>query len=298
MALATGSFLKSSLSAGVLLGGIVFAALHVRHGVERCGKGWVQERSRCCAPGQAEQAGACTGTPTSCPQHLVPTSSGCVARGAPVSLSGGTFELSATDWDVQASPHHNSLTVRPFRLDSFEVTSARFSSCVARGACPKLPLSSEPGQPVRTITAEDAQRFCVFAGGRLPSDAEWVFAASHGGHYRYPWGPYGLVCRRAAFGLAEGPCASGADGPELAGARPGGATPEGIFDLAGNVAEWTRRPDGTFAALGGSFRSLLASSLKSWNTRPSGNSVADDVGFRCAYAVHAEPPSLQTPPTN
>jgi hypothetical protein len=97
---------------------------------------------------------------------------------------------------------------------------------------------------------------------------------------RFPWGGTGLVCRRAAYGLAAGPCADGATGPELAGSRPDGATPDGALDLSGNVAEWTREGRG-YVARGGSFRSTSAAELKSFAAETAG--VRLDIGFRCAY---------------
>jgi formylglycine-generating enzyme required for sulfatase activity len=294
MTLAAKSFLASALAASALLAGIVAVALNVRVGVARCASGWIQGAQRCCAPGQTEQQGRCTGKPVSCPSHLEVAKEGCVARGTPISLNGGTLELSATDWDVLTSSHHTPITVLPFRLDPFEVTYDRFLDCVHGNLCSPLSGSREPGQPVTGIPAHEAQKFCAFAGGRLPSEAQWVFAASGGGRYRYPWGPFGLVCRRAAFGLERGPCASGEAMPELAGARPDGATPDGIFDLAGNVAEWVIRTDTSAVPLGGSFRSSLASSMKSWNTRPARDSTADDVGFRCAYAALLVEPSASS----
>lgn len=103
---------------------------------------------------------------------------------------------------------------------------------------------------------------------------------------RYPWGQTGLVCRRATFGLEHGPCSSEATGPDLAGSRPDGATPTGILDLAGNVAEWTNEPNGGTLARGGSFRSRLAADLKTWAARP--DPPGPDVGFRCAYPVPIE----------
>ena len=67
-------------------------------------------------------------------------------------------------------------------------------------------------------------------------------------------------------------------------ARPDGATPEGVLDLAGNVAEWTLERDGSFAAHGGSFRSALAADLKAWAVEAR-QTRAGHVGFRCAYAA-------------
>jgi formylglycine-generating enzyme required for sulfatase activity len=135
---------------------------------------------------------------------------------------------------------------------------------------------------VVNVAPGEAQTFCRFLGGRLPTAAEWLFAATGIDVRRYPWGRTGLVCRRAAFGLAAGPCAEGARGPELAGFRPDGATPEGVQDLAGNVAEWTIEADDVFAARGGSYLSQVAAELKTWAVEPN-HGPAPHIGFRCAY---------------
>src|SRR5688572_20178823 len=96
---------------------------------------------------------------------------------------------------------------------------------------------------------------------------------------RHPAPPGSSANPCAAFGLASGPCAEGGVSPELAGARLDGATPEGVSDLAGNVAEWTRERDGSVRARGGSFRVRTAAELKGWSG--VGRSGApDDIGFR------------------
>ena len=115
-----------------------------------------------------------------------------------------------------------------------------------------------------------------------PQTPRWVFAAAGSDARRFPWGPTGLVCRRAAFGLTAGPCGRGAASPEVAGLRPDGATPDGLLDMAGNVAEWTVEPDGTHAARGGSYRSRVAAELKSWSREPA-VAPAPHIGFRCVY---------------
>jgi formylglycine-generating enzyme required for sulfatase activity len=151
---------------------------------------------------------------------------------------------------------------------------------VTAHACDPPPVTGEPGEPVRSITPEQAERFCRFVGGRLPLGAEWVLAAMGREARRFAWGSTGLVCRRAAYGLTQGPCADDGTGPDLAGSRPDGATPDGAFDLSGNVAEWTREADG-YVARGGSFRSTSAGELKSYAAERTSARV--DVGFRCAY---------------
>ncbi len=142
------------------------------------------------------------------------------------------------------------------------------------------------------VSAEEAARYCAFEGGRLPTRDELIYASAGASARRFAWGPTGLVCRRAAYGLVDGPCGSGARGPELAGARPAGATPEGLLDLSGNVAEWTREPDGETGLHGGSFRSKLASELTSFSARPP--RAGGDVGFRCAYDAETPREPSQT----
>jgi formylglycine-generating enzyme required for sulfatase activity len=119
-------------------------------------------------------------------------------------------------------------------------------------------------------------------GGRLPTGDEFVLASAGAEARRFPWGQTGLVCRRASFGLLSGPCANGGATPELAGARPDGASAEGAYDLAGNVAEWTVERDGSVVARGGSYRSRVASELKTW-AQEHVVERAPHVGFRCAY---------------
>ncbi|HET7545645.1 MAG TPA: SUMF1/EgtB/PvdO family nonheme iron enzyme [Polyangiaceae bacterium] len=251
----------------------------------RCPPGLAIQDARCCGVGQGlTSSGQCSGVASACASEMVRDDSGmCVLPDARISLDGGVTHLGASDWEgpEQALPEAR---VQPFALDRAEVTVARFRSCSAARLCPKLPDDSEPGRPVRNLSPSEASAFCAYVGGRLPSADEWLFAAAGSAGRRYPWGNTGLVCRRASFGLVSGPCARSGSGPDLAGARPDGATPEGILDLSGNVAEWTVERDGSFAARGGSYRSELSADLKTWSVEPR-KTRAPYVGFRCAYPL-------------
>jgi formylglycine-generating enzyme required for sulfatase activity len=164
------------------------------------------------------------------------------------------------------------------------VTIARWEHCRVAKRCGALRIPGDLGEPVRGVTPDEADTFCSYAGGRLPTGAEWILAASGAEARRFPWGATGLVCRRAAFGLVTGPCAEQGVSPELAGSRPDGSTPDGVADLAGNVAEWTRERDGSVRARGGSFRTRTAAELKGWSA-VGRSGAADDIGFRCAFAI-------------
>lgn len=275
--------LAAGVSALASIAIIVRFAQAERRVPARCPPGLDAQEARCCGAGQALTAnGQCAGEATSCASDMQRDDGGaCVVPNVRVYVAAGTTRFGAADWE---SPPQSlrDVSVPAFFLDRTEITVARFRECAAAGVCPKISDESEPGRPVRNIAPEEAQRFCAFAGGRLPSSDEWLFAAAGVGGRRYPWGNTGLVCRRASFGLVSGPCGRGATGPDFSGARPDGATPEGVLDLAGNVAEWTREPDGSFVARGGSYRSELAGELKTWAVEVR-QTRAPHVGFRCAY---------------
>jgi formylglycine-generating enzyme len=253
-------------------------ALGQRRPPERCPEGMQLVGKRCCGEGQVQENGACRGPAERCSIAQEPSPEGaCVARFGVVSFEGGELFIGAADWDGASSGERfPRVKVKPFRLDASEVTHERYRSCLSCEA-----RSAEPGLPVTNIAPESAEAYCRSQHGRLPTSAEWVFAAAGTAARRYAWGNSGLVCRRAAFGLLHGPCETDG-GPELSGSRPDGASPDGVHDLAGNVAEWTLEPDGSYVARGGSFRSSSAAELKSWAVLPD-HEKALHIGFRCAY---------------
>ncbi|MBI4702277.1 MAG: SUMF1/EgtB/PvdO family nonheme iron enzyme [Deltaproteobacteria bacterium] len=299
--------LGAVLGAALLV--LVVGVLGLRHAgaPQRCPEGLVALGPRCCAPGQYLQstgaeggrskqytrAALCRGRPERCPAGMRASPDGCVPVRRRVLVRGGQLRLGAADWEAPLPVEARAVEVASFRLDSHEVTEEGYAACVAAGRCPPLPLAGEPGRPVVGATAAEAEGYCRFVGGRLPRAYEIAFAAMGPGARRYPWGDTGAVCRRAAFGLADGPCAQGGIGPDLAGARPDGASPEGVHDLAGNVAEWVRSggPSGPAArdgegveVRGGSWRARSAAALRGWYARPAAPGArADDVGWRCAY---------------
>jgi len=86
--------------------------------------------------------------------------------------------------------------------------------------------------PVNEVTWRGAWEFCAWRGARLPTEAEWEAAARGRAGRTYPWGEEAPAPDRAVFGRRS-------NETEPVGGRPAGATPEGVHDLAGNVAEWT-----------------------------------------------------------
>jgi formylglycine-generating enzyme required for sulfatase activity len=207
----------------------------------------------------------------------------CALPARKVRIEGGELKIGPSDWDTQGITEQRTLTVVPFLIDNLEVTVWQYRECVEAGVCAARSQPEEPGLPVTGVDAHQAEAYCAFAGGHLPSAAQWTIAAMGTEGRRFPWGEHGLVCRRAVFGMVDGPCAQGAQGPEVGGMRPDGRSPDGLYDLSGNVSEWTIDEDGTPIAKGGSFRSKLAADLKNLGRSPAG--PAADVGFRCAYPI-------------
>ncbi len=278
----TGLIAAVSLLTAIVI--VVVVAHSQRTATVRCPPGTQSLGARCCAEGQQLRGDDCAGPPTVCPPGTEVVGGlrpGCMATVQEIRFTGGTLRLAPSDWEAQGVVTTRELRVSPFMLDSTEVTFERWQRCVDAGGCRRLSWQ-EPGRPVVNVAPDEAQTFCRFLGGRLPTAAEWLFAATGTEARRYPWGATGLVCRRAAFGLVAGPCAEGARGPELAGFRAGGATPEGVHDLAGNVAEWTVEAEGAHAARGGSYLSQVAAELKTWAVEPN-HGPAPHIGFRCAY---------------
>lgn len=86
--------------------------------------------------------------------------------------------------------------------------------------------------PVTETTWRGAYEYCKWRSARLPTEVEWEAAARGLKGRSYPWGEAPPTPEQAVYGRSSGATAA-------VGTHPAGATPEGIHDLAGNVAEWT-----------------------------------------------------------
>ncbi|WP_394844638.1 formylglycine-generating enzyme family protein [Pendulispora brunnea] len=230
-----------------------------------------------CGPGFLAKAPRCLG----CPAPLVAYAGGCDAPDVRIAVPATTLLLGPSDWEAEGRVAPRTVEVAAFAIDAFEATVAK----VEHRASP------DGARAAAGLTRDEAAAYCASRGGRLPTEDEWMAAATNAGTLRrYPWGDTGAVCRRGAWGLERGPCAHGALGPDTVGAHPDGDTPSGIHDLAGNVAEWVMpsQPAGASTTLavarGGSYRTALATELRTWSRMeiPPG-SRNPDVGVRCAY---------------
>jgi serine/threonine protein kinase len=144
--------------------------------------------------------------------------------------------------DDDEKPRRRVSLTRGFWMGRTEVTVAAyrlFSSAVGRpvGQAPTFnPGWSEEAQPMVSLTWGGAKTYCTWAGGRLPTEAEWERAARGGESGRlYPWGGTAPECTSGApNGARWGGCPDDRPGP-VAQFSPNAF---GLFDTTGNVWEW------------------------------------------------------------
>ena len=207
-----------------------------------------------------------------------------------VAIPAGPFTQGSTKGDEDERPAR-SVTLKAFAIDKTEVTRGEYGKCVAAKKCKLPPVKSaetDADLPMTDVDWNDAQTYCRFAGGRLPTEGEWEKAARGTDGREYPWGN-DADCARANWGNfeGEGPCAGKNPGrPVVVGKYPAGASPYGVLDLGGNVWEWVAdkydEDPKRRVVRGGSCCSFFvgprAPNRNAWSPQHRDG----DLGFRCA----------------
>lgn len=196
----------------------------------------------------------------------------------------------------------NPVDVRSFFLDRAEVSVGEYERCVRVGRCDaimdprRIEAFLDRAVPAVFVRQTDARRYCEFRDARLPTEAEFELAMRGERRRRYPWGGdyhHGL----ANAGRSGARVTEPRDGYEMLAKTHDffdGRTPEGVFQLSGNAAEWTSTPyfphrqadkgasSSSFVVKGGSFMVAPVHLRGAARRSLSGGARAPDVGFRCA----------------
>ena len=253
-------------------------AHEVRQGTEcACREGRVRSadtRNHCCWPGQAwiPSRAACAGSPVGCPSGYESMGESCVRQ---VRCPDGMLAVRGSS--------REGLDYG-FCMDRTEVTVAAYRACVNAGACAppendeyrnNWVQSGRDQHPVNYVDAAQADAFCAWRGGRLPTEAEWQFAAQGPDGRTYPWGedaPSSQLC----WNRQDGTCS--------VGSFPAGQSPFGLDDMAGNVWEWTSSSENSNRVLrGGGWVSNDAARVRAADRIGLAPSVRRNfLGFRCA----------------
>jgi serine/threonine protein kinase len=156
-------------------------------------------------------------------------------------VPAGFFQMGSTTGQADERPEHPVL-LSDFFIDVNEVTNNEYRQCVAAGACSPAKTADaftyvgyrdDPAfgnYPVISVDWDQAVAYCGFMGKRLPTEAEWEYAASGANNLTFPWGNTFDINLSAA----------GSDDLQPVGSFPGNASPFGALDMAGNANEWVQ----------------------------------------------------------
>jgi formylglycine-generating enzyme required for sulfatase activity len=160
----------------------------------------------------------------------------------------GNFEMGTASGGEDHERPVRDVLVYAFDLAVHETTVAEYALCVDSGVCSPVANPDDiparcnwdkpdrDDHPMNCVNFEMATTFCAFVGGRLPSEAEWEYAArSEGQPPLYPWGDEEPSCDRAVM-----PDTCGAEGTWPVCSKPAGNTAQGLCDFSGNAFEWTQ----------------------------------------------------------
>ncbi|MBX9823677.1 MAG: SUMF1/EgtB/PvdO family nonheme iron enzyme [Xanthobacteraceae bacterium] len=153
-----------------------------------------------------------------------------------IALAGGSFSMGSND-DVSEKPIHR-VTIKPFALSKFPITNREWNQCAAANAC-AFTAERNDDSPVTNVSWNDAKQFIAWLSKvtgkayRLPSEAEWEYAARGDTQTRYWWGDQfqrGMAnCKNCTdVPAAEQPVKVGTFQPN----------PFGLYDMGGSVDQW------------------------------------------------------------
>jgi formylglycine-generating enzyme required for sulfatase activity len=218
--------------------------------------------------------------------NLVPA--GCFMMGSSDEQIAAAIELfpeAGVSWFADEQPAHEVCFEAPFWIDTYEVTNEQFG---------ESGRWSEKELPRESVSWLDALAYCESRGARLPTEAEWEYAARGADSLDYPWGNE-FVATNVVFSENAG------EQTNPIGSKPEGRSWVGAYDMSGNVWEWVndwyaddyseetltnpQGPErGTLKAIKGGSWSNDSMFVRPANRgMPISGMSGNVLGFRCAY---------------
>ncbi len=199
--------------------------------------------------------------------------------------------MGSNDGDSDEQPVNNQCFNQPFWIDRTEVTNAQFAAF--KGGAANWSNWTDPNRPREKITWFEARDYCQLRGGRLPTEAEWEYAARGPDDLKYPWGNDFIADNVVYYRNSNIQTVD-------VGSKPDGRSWVGALDMSGNVWEWVnslyrdypyKSDDGREDAnnrtdvrsLRGGSWFFVEDNLRSPNRNRNEPTLRNaDIGFRCA----------------
>jgi formylglycine-generating enzyme required for sulfatase activity len=204
-----------------------------------------------------------------------------------VTIPAGEFQMGSENGEDNEKPVH-TVYVGEFQIGKYEVTNRQYAQCSKAEICGGKSDTGERKDlhPVVNVTWYDAVAYCEWVGGRLPTEAEWEKAARGTDGRTYPWGE-NIDCSLANYNgkdIRNDYCV-GDMSP--VGSYESGKSSYGVYDMAGNVWEWTSSLYANYPYDANDGREELSS--VDFRVLRSGSWVSDDYYVRSALRLFLTP---------